>query len=89
MVVAKSWTKIDPKDAKSLALTTYLSKLEENKTSSVGTVQGGECNRNQTPIKTKVRYHNKSYVEGLKNIESWRFNKSKEKITRYGQYWWW
>ena len=30
--------------------------------------------------KTKVRNPNKSYVEGLKSIESWRFNKSKKKL---------
>ena len=35
----------------------------------------------------KGRDPSKSYVEGIKNIESWRVNKSKDKITRYGQDW--
>ena len=34
-VAAKEWTKTDPKDAKTLALPTRLSKLEKNKTSVI------------------------------------------------------
>ena len=52
-------------------------------------VQGGGGNRNQTPANNKVSYLNKSYVEGLNNIESCRVNKSKNKIIRYGQDWYW
>ena len=30
---------------------------------------------------------NKSYVEGIQNIELWRVNKPKDNITRDGQDW--
>ena len=79
MVSEKEWTKTDHKYAEIIALTTCLSKLEKNKTSILATVKGGGGNITQTHINTKRRYPNKSYVEGLKNIESWRFNKPKEK----------
>ena len=41
MVSAKEWTKTDPKDAKIIALTTRLSKLEKNITSVLATFQRG------------------------------------------------
>ena len=46
MLAANEWTKTDPKDAKILALTTSLSKLEKNKTSVLETTQGVGGNRN-------------------------------------------
>ena len=40
MAEEKEWTETHPKDAKIIALATILSKLEENQTSAVVTVQG-------------------------------------------------
>ena len=70
MVAAKEWTKLDPKDAKIIALTTRLSKLEENQASVFATVQRVGSNRTQTRtnIDTKRRDPNKNYVDGLKDI---------------------
>ena len=42
-----------------------------------------------TTTNTKGMDPNKSYAEGINSIESWRVNKSKDKITRDGQDWWW
>ena len=53
MVAEKEWTKIDPKDAKILALTTCLSKLDKNKTYFLETVKGGEGNITKTCVNTK------------------------------------
>ena len=88
MLTSKEWTKTDPKDAKIIALTTCLSKLDKN-TSDFVTVQGGGGNITQTQTNTKGRYPKKSYAEGLKNLESWRVKTSKDKITMDGQYWYW
>ena len=71
MVAAKEWTKTDPKDDKIIVLTTRLSKLEKDKTSVLATVQVGRANITQTRTKIKRRDPNKSYAEGLANIESW------------------
>ena len=51
----------------------------------------GGCNRTQTRNNTnnKGSDPNNIYVERLNNIESWRVKKSKDKITRYGQDWYW
>ena len=75
-------------DAKILALTNSLSKLEK-KTSILETFQIGGVNRTQICTNNKVRDPNKSYVEELNNIESWIVNKSKDHITRDGQDWYW
>ena len=32
---------------------------------------------------------NTSYVEVLYNLEYWRINNTKDKITKYGSDWWW
>ena len=61
----------------------------EKKTSVLVTVQGGGGNRTHTRTKNKGRNINKSYAEGLNNIESWIFKTSKDKITIDGQYWYW
>ena len=66
-----------------------MSKLEGNKTSILVTAQEGGGNRTQTCTNTKGSDPNKIYVGGLNNIESWRVNKSKDNITRYGQDWYW
>ena len=75
---------------KHIALTTCLSKLEKDNFLVLATVQGGGVNR--------TRYErtlmgegggNKNYVKGLNNLESYRINRSKDKMTRYSQYWWW
>ena len=58
-------------------------------TSILATVQGGGSNRTHNLTNTKVRYPKNIYVEGINNIESWTFKKSKDKITRYGQDWYW
>ena len=50
-------------------------------------MRGGNITQNLT--KTKLRDPNKIYAEGLNNIESWRVKKSKDKITRGGQDWYW
>ena len=57
----------------------------------LATAQVGGGNRNHTRNNTnnKGRDPNKSFVEGLNNIESWRVNKSKDKIARNGQDWYW
>ena len=68
MVAAEEWTKIDPKDAKIIALATRLSKLEKIKTSVLATVQGGGSNTTHNQTNNKGRDINKSYVEGLNNI---------------------
>ena len=64
---AKELTKKDTKDAKILALTTHLSKLDKSKTSILETVQGGGGNINVTRINTKGRDLNKISSEGLNN----------------------
>ena len=69
-----------------IALTTCFYKID--KIYILARIQGRGGNRTQNPTKTKRREPNKSYVEGLHNLESWRVNKSKDKITRDGQYWW-
>ena len=91
MAAAKYWTKIDPKDAKIILPTNYLSKLDENQTSVLATFQegGGNINQTHTNTNTKVRHPNKSYVEGLNRIESCRVTKSKDNVTRDGQDWCW
>ena len=43
MEAAKEWSKIDPKDATIISITTRLYKLEK-KTSVLVTLQGGGCN---------------------------------------------
>ena len=88
MVPAKEWTNTDSKDAKILALTTCLSKFDI-KTSILASVQRGRGNRPHTCTNTKGREPNQSYVEELNNIVSWRFNKSKDMITRDVQDWYW
>ena len=75
MVVPKKWAKTDPRDAKITALTTCLYKLEQNKTYVLEKVQRGGGNRSQARINKKGRGAKKSFVEGLNNIESCRFNK--------------
>ena len=89
LVASKEQTKTDIKDAKIITLTTCLSKLERKKQYILVTVQGGGVNITQTFTNTKGREPNNTYVEGLNNLESWRVNKSKDNITRYGQYWYW
>ena len=66
-----------------------MSKLEGNKTSVLVTFQGGGGNTAHTCTNNKGRDPNKSYVEGLNNIESWRVHKLKDYISIYGQYWYW
>ena len=68
-VATKERTKIDPKAAKMLTLTTCLSKLYKNKTSVLAIVKGGGGNKTQICTSTKRRDPNNTYVEGLKNIE--------------------
>ena len=85
MVSSKEWTKTDPNDAKTILLTTHLYKLDKEKNSVLATVQGVGGNRTQILTKTKGRDPNKSYVEGINNIEPWRVKKSKDKVTRDGQ----
>ena len=87
MVAAKEWTKTDPTNDKTIALTISLSMLE--KKSVFATVQGGGGNITQTHIKTKVRDPNKIYFKILNNIEYRRANKQKENSTRDGQDSWW
>ena len=89
MVSEQEWTNTDSKDSKIIALENRVSKLDKNKTPVLATVQGGEGNINQTHTNTKGRETNKSYVEGLKNLEYCKVNKLKDKITRYGQDWYW
>ena len=84
LVVAKDWTKTDPKDGKFIALTTYLYNIYR-KTYAITTVQGGVVNITQTCTNTNGRDPNKSYIEGINNIESWIVNKSKNNIARDGQ----
>ena len=55
MVASKEWTKTDPKDTKSIALPTCMSKLEEKKASILATVPGGGRNRTYNRTGTKVR----------------------------------
>ena len=88
-VAAKEWTNTYHNYAKILALPTCLSKVYKNKTSVLSTFQGGGCNITQTCTNIKVSESNKSYAEGLNDLESWRVNKSKKNITRYVQDWWW
>ena len=59
------------------------------KASVLATAQGEEGNITQNRTNNKGRYHNKSYVDGLNNIESWKLKKSKYNITTHGQYWYW
>ena len=70
MVALKKRTNTNPKDAKIIALTTRLYKLEENQTYVLETVQGGGGNRTQTRTNTDniVSDPNKSYVEVINNI---------------------
>ena len=75
--------KIDPKDAKTLALETNLSKLEENKTSVLATVQvvGGNRTQTHTTTDTKVRYPSKSYAEEPNNLEYWIVENQSTRIS--------
>ena len=84
-VAAKNWTKIDPKYEKSIALTTHMSNSDKEKTFVLGTVQGRGGYRTHTHTNTKGRDPNKSYVEVIANLESWRIKKLNGKITRDGQ----
>ena len=68
------------------ALTTRLTKLDK-KASVLTTVQGIVGNINQTRTNAKLSDPNKRYVEIINNIEYWRVNESKDKITRDGQGW--
>ena len=89
MVASKEWTKKYIKDAKIITLTTRLYKLDKIKTSVLVTVQGEGGNKTQNRTNTKGRDPNKIYVQLINNIQSCRVNKSKDNITRYGQYWYW
>ena len=55
-----------------------MSRLEENKTSVLATVQGGGGNITQIRTNTKGRYPNNIYVVGIKKIESWIVHKLKD-----------
>ena len=85
----KQCTKIDPNDAKVIALTTLLSKLEKKNAYVIATVQSFGVNRTQTLTNTKGRDPNKSSFEEINNLEYWRVKKSKDNITRDGQDWYW
>ena len=74
MVAAKEQIQTNPKDAKIIAVTTFLSKLDKTRTSVLEKVQRGRGNKTHTHIKTKGRDPDKSYVGELKNIESQRVN---------------
>ena len=89
MEATKEWTNTDPKDAKVHALITWMYKLEKQKFPQI--IQGGGGNITQTLTNTNNngRDTNKSYFEGLNNIESWRVEKSRDKIARYVQDWYW
>ena len=75
--------------------------LSSRKKSILATVQGWGGNRTHNRTTTKGRDPNKSYVEGLNNIESWRVKKSEEKLpgsprlvvvpqaARHGREIWW
>ena len=86
MVASKEQNKTDPKDGKIITLTNHLSKLKEKNTSVLVTFQRGGGNTTQTHTNNIVKETKNSYVEGLNNLESWRVNKSKDDITRDGQY---
>ena len=64
-------------------------RLKKNELSVLTKVQGVGCNRTQNRTNTKGGDPNKSYVEGINNIESCIFKKSKDKITRDDQDWYW
>ena len=55
----------------------------------MATIQGVGVTKKQICINTKVRETNKIIFQGLANLDSWRIKKSKDKITRDGQDWWW
>ena len=59
-----------PRMLKTLALSTSMYKLHKSKTSVLATIQGGGVKITHTIAKNQVRDPNKSYVEGLNNIES-------------------
>ena len=65
-----------------------MSRLYINITYFLAEAQGGGGNVIKTRTNTKGRDPNNIYVGGPNNIESWIVKKSKDKITRDGQYWW-
>ena len=53
MLASKYWTKTDPKDGKTLALSTHMSKLEKDKAFVLETLKGRGINITQTRTYTK------------------------------------
>ena len=78
-----------PKGCQNYFTTNFLSKLYKDKPFSLAAVQGERGNRTQTRTNTKVIDPNNMCVDVLANLKHLCIKKSKETITRYGQYWWW
>ena len=65
-----------------------LSELEK-KTSVLSIAQGWGGNKTHTHSNNKVRYPNYNYIDGINNLEYWIVQKSRHKITRDSQDWYW
>ena len=74
MVSAKEWTDTDPKDYEIIVLTTRLYKLDKRKILSSKQFKEEEVTEPTPAPKTIGRDTNKSYVEEINSIESWRVN---------------
>jgi hypothetical protein len=84
MHAANTWDKVDPRDAKLLALTTKLAAMEGGTKpggGGSGGHGGGNGGRNNSD--------RNGGVEMVANVEKWRTIKGKGKFTKNGKDWWW
>ena len=91
MVAQKEWNKTDPKDAKILALTTRLNKLEKEKKPAANPTPPAGSNSvgGKGTAPKGVQKDGKTYVEGLNYLELWRTIKKGGTINRDGKKWHW
>ena len=82
MIAADTWDKVDPCDAKLLALTTKLAALETGKPNN-GNAGGGSGNNNRS------NNDKNNGIDMVANVKKWHTVKGKDKVHKNGKDWWW